>query len=1057
MKTSQRIPYAETVATHRESRLLHPFSLASAMPVFALAFVIATSGRAQQEQKQEQAKEIHQGSYVEKVEPGVDYKNRLPRYAPLAPKQSLKQFHTIPGFHIELAAAEPLIRDPVAIAFDEDGRMIVAELITYSEAQDTLQGRVSILEDVDHDGFFEKGHVLVDRLGWPSGVLSFDGGVFVASPPDLLYCKDTNGDGKADVREVVITGFKLANPNQCINSLRWNFDNRVELMPSGGGGILQPLRWQKQEAGRDSRPMQIRGRDLSFNPRTGAMRPESGGSQFGMTFDAFGRKFESSNSAPIEMVMYEDRYIARNPYLAAPSSRIPIWVDGSAVYRTSPVEPWRIVRTEMRVRGVFSGPIEGGGKPDGYFTSACGVMIYNGGAWPPAMQGNAFVCEGASNLVHRMRIEPNGVALTAHRTEQKREFLTSDEVWFKPVQLHNGPDGMLYVVDMYREIFEHPDAVPPSVRKYIDLNTGNDRGRIYRVVPNGTQPRRQPPMSGMTVNQLAQCLLDPNVWVRRTAARLLYEHQDRSVLPTLEKLAVSAPAPVARVHALYALAGLDTHPEHTQPKNAQSVQTLSEDIVLGGLNDASARVREHAIRLSERWLDTSPAIRARLYALADDSDMRVRYQLAFTLGGDPGQQATAALAEIARQDIGDRWITLAILSSCTGRPGDLFAKLASDPKLRRTQPAIALLETLAQQAGLQSRNDQIAEILGLLDHFSDDDQQLSQSTVRGLSRGLAHSNSKDPLLASLRGAGGSRAATLLADMIAAAKKTAGDADATLAERVAAIQSLTTATFEEAETVLVELLDSRQPQAVQTTAIRTLSHFTDPAIAELIVEYWAGFSPNVRREAAEALFARKKRLKQLFQALEDGTITTSQLDPARLDFLRKHPDSEIREKATQLLAGDTLARRADVVASYGKVLDMQGDGARGKVIFKRECSQCHLLQGVGFDLGLPLQNVKSRGAEGILTQVLDPNREVNPAYLNYTALTDRGRLITGVITAETATSITLSRAEGEQDTILRANIDELESTDLSIMPEGLELKVNQQEMADLIAYLLEVVE
>ncbi len=254
---------------------------------------------------------ITQGGYVEKVEPGVDYKDRMPRIPPRNPADSLEGMHLIPGFRLEQVAAEPLVRDPVDLAFDENGRLYVAELITYSEARATKAGRVSLLEDLDGDGRFDKSTIFADQLEWPAGLLCFDGGVFVASPPDLYYFKDNDGDGKADTREVVITGFDANNPNQCPNSLRWSLDNRVELMPSTGGGLLHAVKWASGGQDREAAPLQIRGRDLSFEPRTGEMRPESGGSQFGMTFDDWGRKFESSNSAPIEMVIYEDRYLAR--------------------------------------------------------------------------------------------------------------------------------------------------------------------------------------------------------------------------------------------------------------------------------------------------------------------------------------------------------------------------------------------------------------------------------------------------------------------------------------------------------------------------------------------------------------------------------------------------------------------------------------------------------------------------------------------------------------------------------------------------------------------------
>ncbi len=993
---------------------------------------------------EEQAKkgvyELKIDGYVEKIDPNIDYKSRLRRIAPRDMAGSLEGFHVIPGFKLELAASEPLVRDPVDLAFDENGRMYVAEMIPYAENNSAKygspNGRVSLLEDTDGDGRYDTSKVFLDNVVWPAGLTCFDGGVFVAATPELLYCKDTDGDGKADVREVVITGFGTGNPGAVVNSLRWNLDSRIEGMPSGSGGRLQAVKWQRGGEGRKAEPVQVRGRDFSIDPRTGQMRLESGGSQYGMTFDDWGRKFESSNSSQIEMIMYEDRYIARNPCLAAPNARIRIWADGNTVYRTSPIEPWRILRTELRVGGTFSGPIEGGGTPAGYFTGACGVTIYTGNAWPEQYHGNSFTGEGSANIVHRMRLDPNGVGFLAHRTEEKHEFIASDEVWFRPVQFAIGPDGNLYMVDMYREVYEHPGAVPPSAKMHIDLTTGNDRGRIWRIVHEGFKRPKPVRLGGMSTGELVQLLAHPNRWHRVTASRLLYERRDPKAVELLVKMASEASAPLGRMHAMYALAG---------------VEALTAEVVLPRLDDEHPRVREHAIRLAERLQADSPAVRAKLCTMAGDDDIRVRYQLAFTLGDVPGTQSTAALAQIAAREVGNRWIELAVLSSSLGRAGELFSSLAADQKWRGTSSGRKLLERLARQAGLQNRADQVARVFKSLDGFAKDEKKLAQAVVRGLMGGLEKSGS--PLRKQFTSGG--KAGQVLTEMVKQSKTLAADAKQPVAKRVEAIRSLSLASFDEAGEVLGELLDGRQPQAVQMAALQTLGRFPDDDVAEMIVDAWGGFSPQVRGEAAEAMFARTQRLTVLLEAIEDTVILPSQLDPARIQFLTSHPDKEIRAEAKRLLGGVKLARREQAVAAYRDTLTMKADRVRGKEVFKRECATCHELEGVGYDLGLPLESIQNRGREGVLLNILDPNREVNPSYLNYVIVTNDGLSKTGMIAAETATSITLNRAEGESDTILRANIDELVNTGLSIMPEGLEKQLPKQDMADLIEYLMTV--
>ena len=1006
-----------------------------------LVTAVSRGAEITEEEKKRGVYEVKQDGYVEKIDPNVDYKDRLPRILPREPAESMKAFHIIPGFRLEQVAAEPLVRDSVDIAFDENGRLYVVELTTYAENNSaqfsSKNARVSLLEDTDNDGKFDKSTIFVDDLMCPTGVTCFDGGIFLAAAPDILYCKDTDGDGKADVREVVLTGFGFG-ANSLPNSLRWGLDNRIHAMASTSGGEIKAVRWERGGEGREAKPVQSRGRDYSFHPRTGELRLESGGAQFGMSFDEWGRKFSCSNSAPIYMMMYEDRYIARNPYFAAPSPRITIWKDGRTVYRISPVEPWRILRTELRVKGTFTGPIEGGGTPAGYFTGVCGTTIYTGSALPKEAYGNAFVCEGSSNIVHRMQLKPDGVGFAAHRIEQKREFLASEEIWFRPIQFTHAPDGTLYMADMYRETYEHPGAIPPSAKKHIDLSTGNDRGRIYRIVPEGFKQPAPVRLGEMSVVQLVPLLAHPNSWHRRTASRLLYERQDRKAIEPLKKLAADSTSPLGRMHAMYALAGQDA---------------LTDEVVLVGLGDQHPRVREHAVRLAETLLAESPIVREKLYAMAGDEDLRVRYQLGFSLGEISGAKATSALAEVAKRDVGDRWVQVAVLSSCYGRSGKLYSLLAADAEWRGTGSGRAFLEQLAEQTGLQNQSDQIAEILKSLEGFGQEEKRLAQGVVRGLSKGLAKAGS--PLLTDLSSGGGSRAGELLTDMVEQSKKTAGDSNGPVNQRVAAIRSLSLASFDDVVDILADLLDSRQPQEVQTAAIQALSQFQDEEVSEIIVDGWPGFTPKVRGEAAEALFARPARLSVLLAAIADQVIKPSQLDPARIQFLLSHADQTIRDEASRLLGGAKLAPRKEVVEAWHDVLDMKGIVDRGKAVFKRECSKCHLLDGVGVELGLPLNTIGNRGAETILLSVLDPNREVNPAYLNYIVVTNRGLQISGMITSETATSVTLKRAEGETDTVLRANIDELISTGLSIMPEGQEKAMTKQEMADVIAYLMSI--
>jgi putative membrane-bound dehydrogenase-like protein len=855
------------------------------------------------------------------------------------------------------------------------------------------------------------------------------------------------------VRRTIFTGFGTSNVQGLFNSFRWGLDNRIHgagsstggsilLVPQASGGrkpaeSISGRSPQGADAPRSPAGVSISGRDFAFDPRTHELEATSGGSQHGMCFDQWGRKFVCSNSSHIELVMFEDRYLRRNKYLAAPSARVPIAADGgqAEVFRISPVEPWRLVRTRLRVAGQVPGPVEGGGRAAGYFTSATGVTIYAGNAWPEEYRGLAIVGDVGSNIIHRKRLRPQGVSLNAVRIDEKKEFVASSDIWFRPVQFANAPDGSLYVIDMYREVIEHPLSLPPVIKKHLDLTSGRDRGRIYRIVPDGFKQPAPARLPDADTAQLVALLEHENAWHRETAARLLCERRPRDAAPLLARLVAGGETALGRMHALYALAGLES---------------LEEGPLLAALKDQHPRVREHAVRLAERRAAESAALASALCALADDADPHVRYQLAFSLGEFAAAGRNEALAKIAKRDGADSWVRLAVLSSLSQGGGEVFAMLAADKGYRATPAARQVLGALALQAGVANQADAIAEVLKSLAALPADEQALAGLVARELSQGLGKSGS--PLRQALASANSS-AGELLDRILEDAHRTAGDREKPPTARAEAIRTLALGTFEKEHELLAALLDNRQPREVQEAALASLGRFTEPAVAAAVLKAWPGFSPALRAQAVELLLARVERASALLDAIEQGQFQPTELEPARIEFLRKHTNAKLRDRAAKLLAEVKLQRRQDVIDAYLRALKLTGDPARGKKHFEKTCSKCHRVEGVGYELAPNLAAMKSRGAESILVNVLDPNREVNPQYVNYLALLEDGRTLTGLIAAETATSVTLRRGDNQTDTILRVNIERLQSTGVSIMPEGLEKELDQQALADLIAYLM----
>ncbi|MBC7365576.1 MAG: dehydrogenase, partial [Undibacterium sp.] len=587
---------------------------------------------------------------------GFDAAKELPRFLPVGAEDAVATWKVKPGFKLQLAAHEPQVRDPIAITFDENGRMFVCEMIDYSERRDASPhlGRISMLEDKDGDGVYETSTIFADDLPLPTGLIWANGSLFVAATPDIWRFEDKDGDGRAEIREKIYTGFgtglKAINVQAMLNSFAWGQDNRIHVQGGLGnrGVISSPKR-------PDLPAEELASRDFWFDPRTYAFGFEAGGAQYGMSFDNYGRKFACSNSDHLQFFVYDERYTARNAFFTPPPARQSIAADGGAaeVFRLSPDEPWRIVRTRWRIGGVVKGMVEGGGRVSGYFTGATGTTVFRGDAYGADFVNNTFTGDAGGQLIHRKIISPDGVSLIGRRPadEQGYEFAASDDTWVRVVNFANAPDGTLHVCDMYREVIEHPWSLPEEIKKHLDLNSGNNRGRLYRLVPDDATWQRRTPVAlgSATTAELIATLAHANGWHRDTAARLLYERQDTAAVPLLVQLFRDAKSPLAAHHALGVLDGLGA---------------LAEEPVLLALASPDARLREHAILYAEKLIARaapSAALVEKLSSLVTDTDARVRFQLAFTLPAWPA--LAPAFVQLATRDHADSWISAALLSA----------------------------------------------------------------------------------------------------------------------------------------------------------------------------------------------------------------------------------------------------------------------------------------------------------------------------------------------------------------------------------------------------------
>ncbi|OWK47182.1 hypothetical protein FRUB_00881 [Fimbriiglobus ruber] len=989
------------------------------------------------------------------AEKTADLAGELPRIPAKEPKEAVKSFTLAPGFRIELVAREPLIRSPVAMDFDEDGRLYVAEFPEYNLHDDPnfkQKGCIKRLEDTDGDGVYDKATVYVDNLPAPVAVACWDGGVFVGSVPNLLYCKDTDGDGKADIRQVVYVGFDRDKAGEAmLNSFRWGADNRFHVSTSMAGGQITP--GDKPTA----QPTPIRGRFILFDPATRNFETTSGHGQHGMSMDDWGRTFVCDNSNPIHHIYYDGRYAARNPYLTSPpvAANICDHVAEPNLVRTSAFEPWRVVRTRLRTSGAVKGPTEGG-RVGGHFTGTTGVTIYRGDAYPPECRGQAIVGEVSNNLAHRMTLKPKGVGFVASKADEGREFLASSDNWFRPCQFANGPDGCLYVVDIYRELIETVVSIPPEILKHLHPESGVDRGRIWRIVPDNFTRRPAPKLSKMTSVELVALLDHPNGWHRDTASRLLYQRQDTSTIAPLAKLVGEGRTPQGRMHALRALHGLLARKAEmdTSGRVRKGNEIAGDELsgllkqmtkqVLVALGDSDPNVREVAIRLSESFTDDA-AVQAKWALLVNDPDIRVRWQLAFSLGELAGQAGTDALVRLAIKDGADPWFRFAIMTSAAKRSGPLARAFLSDAKYRVMPAGKALLAELATTIGLARRDDDVALLLQGIEALPTGEAALGRELTTTL---LA----KLPPAARAKLQSGS-VQTVLKEMVADARKVAVDSKRSVADRATAARNLRLDAFAQASPLFAQLLDPRQPEEVQKAALDALARYDEDTAGGVILDAWANLSPQVRAAATEAVLSRPAWVNLFFDRIEKGRIKTSEIDPARVALLRKTNDPVIKTRAEKLFAGAGLSKRTEVIAAYKPALERKGDVAKGRAIFRKQCIACHRLEGVGEQIGAELAGIQERGADFLLVNILDPNREVLPKFLSYLAQTESGRTVAGLIQTETATSVTIRRSDGTSETLLRNDLESLRSTGLSFMPEGFEKQIAVDEMADLIAYIL----
>ncbi len=941
------------------------------------------------------------------------------RQLPLSPREALGSFRLNPEFSIELVAAEPDVIDPVCFCFDAKGDLFVVEMRGYpnggrGEGPPNFPGRIRKLVDKDGDGFFETASIVVEGLRFPCGIMPWRHGFLVGDAPDLLFI---SADGKE--KRVLYTGFGASNIQQMINGLQLHHDGWVY---GCNGGNESPVKSMEKPG---TPVVQLRGMHFRFKPDVpGSIEPCSGGGQYGLAVTAAGQWLTCTNSQHLRQIVLPQQYLKRNPQLAVSTTTVDIPDHGAAarVFRVSPFEAWRLERTTRRASSSDARRFPSTELiPGGYITSGCGLAVYDGGTFPLQYQGNVFVCDPANNLVHRDVLVPDGSILKAERHDKDCEFLASTDIWFRPVFLHVGPDGALYLADFYREIIETPLSLPDDIKAKWNLNT-RERGRIWRIKPKtplATLPKGN--LQEMQQKALLSELLSSNRWRRNTAYRLLLEGMPGSItgdvlLAALEHMKAPDGANQLEAHGLlHQLSSLP--PQHL--------------VRLLGASAGGEAVQTSALQWSEKLISLDGTILARLHEIAERGHPNVRYQLALSLGSLPlaaSDQLSLAEKLLKHSDV-DHWCETALLSSLAGREYELLKTLLTSHR----RPAF--LERLAQLVSKRMTTPELLQKPELTQALSGDWQSTHLAVLRGLGSRYVQSVP--------------RVTEHLTQMI----QQRGTSDADRSQAIAVLSYLP---WKTTQSLFTELLNPVGSPLMQQAAMQAIKAYTEVDVAKLLLSFWPSQSPAIRREAQEVLFSRASFITYLLDRAEAGEFAWQQLDGLRREQLCASRNATIRKRALALQAKLGTSTRQQVLERYQTSVELKGDVVNGKALFAKHCASCHRLENVGHQVGADLLAALTNKTPSLLLQdILDPNREVDPRYVNYVIVTKAGRTITGIISTEAASSITLKRAEGLEETILRSDIDEMTSSSKSLMPENLEEQMKQQEVANVIRYLLSV--
>lgn len=958
-------------------------------------------------------------------------------------------FQLHPDFKMDLAASEPLVFDPVELQFSPSGEAFVLEMPGYPLRD--ASSRIVHLKDNNQDGIFDERKIYAEDLGVASSFMFYKGGFLVAAPPHLLWIGDEDNDGLAEKRIVLMDGFSNENLQHNFNGLTYGLDNWIYAANGGNSGA--PF-----FTSTPNEFMPLRGGDLRFNLEDEVLErvgESSGG--FKITFDSWGRLYETHNLEHVSQLVFEDRYFTDMP--ASPSHAL-VNISDHEENGLSRIYP--IGEQDSRVNHP---------EQSGYFSGACGITYYGGGIFPEDMNNSLLVADCVLNLVHMDQLDQELSVSKATRNREKIEFLASSDRAFRPVNMSIGPDGALYVLDMHREVIEHPEWIPDEIEETLDLNAGREKGRIYRISPKSYNYADPINLEKYETEDLVSALGDKNQWVRRNAQQLLVARNSDDSKSLLEKQLADT-NPLARLHSLWTLQGLDL---------------LEEEFLKTALKDDHPAVVESAVKIAEKRLSNSSEYVDLLIEKLGISDMRVRLQITLTLSTLKNKEynrvkniLAKTYTEILMNETLDSWNMQAIAFVLKPQALNIIQKQLAIRTRELKQQEIEILAQLIKVVGKDKTSIEISDMLEGISQ-SPIDKRDKANLISSLSEGCTLRNlsglttaEKSGLVRSLKGleanndieiikscgelrlAMGLEASKKVNDYLPIARKNILEEKGSLEEQLSQLQLIGLSDFEFRSALLYELLDSKRPLVLQRESLLQLWNSNEEEVGPKLLALWPTLGPEARRHATDILLYKSFNHDPLLTAMETGKVNLGEfnLDLERRRVLLFSEDSSIRSRAEALFSDGGIVQREEAIDKMLPALQMEGTASRGKTVFKNQCASCHIYNEIGNQVGPVLTEISRKSKESLLYEILDPNAAVDTKYLNYKVVTKDGNIYFGLVSSETDTDLSLAITGGNYVNINKANIDSFSSTGKSLMPEGLESAMDKQEMADLLAYLQE---